>query len=288
MFEDIFIEDRNYQVSSFYNIDNLNCTKNIVLVKNCLELSLKIQNRNIIHLRKLKDNSMLNFGENLSSRADNESFSDTSYSKYRSRFFTSLVLFDSGNSSKYKFMDKSNKSILFSIIATIILLKNSLAINRISNNDNTINMGTQYSYYFSINFNDELFNSLNTNLNNLVLLYKEFSTFSIFENFENILFNYDLSLTDIFSQMISCLFIKNSLLFKTDLDITVEKNVIENSKTLSHLIRQFLELFNNNSTEFQKLVEFLKTHPTPIKPSKIQNGNVEIFLGDYIHWISSN
>lgn len=288
MFEDIFIEDRNYQVSSFYNIDNLNCTKNIVLVKNCLELSLKIQNRNIIHLRKLKDNSMLNFGENLSSRADNESFSDTSYSKYRSRFFTSLVLFDSGNSSKYKFMDKSNKSILFSIIATIILLKNSLAINRISNNDNTINMGTQYSYYFSINFNDELFNSLNTNLNNLVLLYKEFSTFSIFENFENILFNYDLSLTDIFSQMISCLFIKNSLLFKTDLDITVEKNVIENSKTLSHLIRQFLELFNNNSTEFQKLVEFLKTHPTPIKPSKIQNGNVEIFLGDYIYWISSS
>ncbi|GME88629.1 unnamed protein product [[Candida] boidinii] len=290
MFEDIFIEDRDYQVSSFYNIDNLNYTKNIELVKNCLELSLKLQNKNIIHLRNLKNSSILNFNNNLDLKTDNESFSDISYSKYRSRFFTSLVLFESGNNSKYKFMDKSNKSILFSLISTMILLKNSLATenNSSNNNNDTNNMGTQYRHYLSINFCDELFISLNANLNNLVLLYKEFSTFSIFENFENILFNYDLSLTDIFSQMISCLFIKNNLLFKSDLDLKVEKNVVENSKTLSHLIRQFLELFNNNSREFQKLVEFLKTHPTPIKPSKIQNGNTEIFLNDYIYCISSN
>ncbi|KAG7899564.1 hypothetical protein KL907_004916 [Ogataea polymorpha] len=200
---------------------------------------------------------------------------DDTMNKFKQKTFTQLALFRSQHGLDYKIL---NKSVDLNLAATLSSLK-------VCGNFSRFPELVDSSSLYDRSFCNMLYHYQLDSLLSYLLVYKEFGLLSLFKMMKTVLLN-DLTLIPIASKMLSNLVGFENSTSKPKIQYIT--SIIHQSDVLCNLVRQFVELFDDaRSSSFRQLLDFMKIHPSPIKPSKIPKGTVELDLRQFLPYLES-
>ncbi|KAG7706796.1 hypothetical protein KL949_003502 [Ogataea haglerorum] len=245
--------------------------KGTKLLQDCVLLCAIVKSKVYNFLREFNDElGLMKF-----STEQKSAVKDDTMNKFKQRTFTQLALFKSQHGLDYKIL---NKSVDLNLAATLSSLK-------ICGNYSRFPEVVDSSSLYDRPFCNILYHYQLDSLLSYLLVYKEFGVFSLFKMMKTVLLS-DMTLIPIASKVLSNLVgFENS---SNKPKIQYVTSIIHQSDVLCSLVRQFVELFDDaRSSSFRQLLDFMKVHPSPIKPSKIPKGTVELDLGQFLPYLES-
>ncbi|KAG7835394.1 hypothetical protein KL942_005333 [Ogataea angusta] len=241
------------------------------VLQDCVVLCAIVKSKVYNFLREFNDElGLMKF-----STEQKSAVKDDTMNKFKQKTFTQLALFKSQHGLDYKIL---NKSVDLNLAATLSSLK-------ICGNFDRFPELVDSSSLYDRPFCNILYHYQLDSLLSYLLVYKEFGLFSLFKIMKTVLLG-DLTLIPIASKMLSNLVgFENS---SNKPKIQYITSIIHQSDVLCNLVRQFVELFDDaRSSSFRQLLDFMKIHPSPIKPSKIPKGTIELDLRQFLQYLES-
>ncbi|ODV82552.1 hypothetical protein CANARDRAFT_10456 [[Candida] arabinofermentans NRRL YB-2248] len=233
------------------------------LMKDCLISCLIIKSKVYNDSREYNDEiGIMKFS---TAEHPNDIITNNSNNNNKSKNFK-LSMFRSYHGLDFKILTKSLELNLSATFSSLIVKSN---YDNFHNNDDTPISNLIYHYQLD-------------SLMSYILIYKEFGLFTLMKFIKSFILK-DSRMIHICAKLLSDLLVFDPNLEKPS-KLEYVSQIVRNGGVLSSLIRQFIELFDDGySNSFKKLANFLKSCPSPIKPSKIPRG---VAVLDYKQFMS--